>query len=60
MRGQAGRDHKTRAMTIWFAGGGVKPGTLVGAMDDLGFKAMQDIYGIRDAHANSAAFDGLD
>jgi hypothetical protein len=29
-------------------------------MDDLGFKAVQDIYGMRDVHANSAAFDGLE
>ncbi len=30
LRDKAGRDHNTRAMTMWFAGGGVKPGTVVG------------------------------
>ena len=30
LRDKAGRDHNTRAMTMWFAGGGIKPGALVG------------------------------
>jgi uncharacterized protein (DUF1501 family) len=59
LRAQAGRDHNTRAMTIWFAGGGVKPGTLVGATDDLGFKAVQDIYRMRDVHATVLHLMGL-
>ena len=59
LREQAGRDHNTRAMTIWFAGGGVKPGTLVGATDDLGFKAVEDIYRMRDVHATVLHLMGL-
>lgn len=59
LRKQAGRDHNTRAMTMWFAGGGVKPGTLVGATDDLGFKAVQDIYRMRDVHATILHLMGL-
>ncbi len=59
LRDKAGRDHNTRAMTIWFAGGGVKPGTLVGATDDLGFKAVQDIYRVRDVHATILHLMGL-
>ena len=31
LRNKAGRDHNTRAMTIWMAGGGIKPGALVGS-----------------------------
>jgi uncharacterized protein (DUF1501 family) len=58
-RDKAGRDHNTRAMTIFFAGGGVKPGTIVGATDDLGFKAVQDIYRIRDVHATILHLMGL-
>jgi hypothetical protein len=58
-RKQAGRDHNTRAMTIWFAGGGTKGGTLVGATDDIGFKAVQDIYKIRDVHATILSLMGL-
>ncbi len=59
LRKQAGRDHNTRAMTMWFAGGGAKPGTLVGATDDLGFKAVQDIYRMRDVHATILHLMGL-
>ncbi len=50
-RDKAGRDHNTRAMTIFFAGGGVTGGSVVGATDDLGFKAADDIYRMRDVHA---------
>jgi hypothetical protein len=59
LRDKAGRDHNTRAMTIWFAGGGTKPGTLVGATDDLGFKAVEDIYRMRDVHATVLHLMGL-
>jgi hypothetical protein len=59
MRDNAGRDHNTRAMTIWMAGGGVKAGTLVGATDDLGFKAVEDIYRMRDVHATVLHLMGL-
>lgn len=59
LRDQAGRDHNTRAMTIWFAGGGTKPGTVVGATDEMGFKAVQDIYRIRDVHATVLHLMGL-
>lgn len=59
MRDNAGRDHNTRAMTIWFAGGGVKAGTLVGATDELGFKAVEDIYLMRDVHATVLHLMGL-
>lgn len=59
LRDKAGRDHNTRAMTIWFAGGGVKAGTLVGATDDLGFKAVEDIYRMRDVHATVLHLMGL-
>ncbi|WP_202901646.1 DUF1501 domain-containing protein [Bryobacter aggregatus] len=59
MRDKAGRDHNTRAMTIWLAGGGVKAGTLVGATDDLGFKAVENIYRMRDVHATVLHLMGL-
>ncbi len=59
LRAKAGRDHNTRAMTMWFAGGGIKPGTLVGATDDLGFKAVDNIYRMRDVHATVLHLMGL-
>lgn len=59
LRDKAGRDHNTRAMTMWFAGGGTKGGSLVGATDDLGFKAVTDIYRMRDVHATIMHLMGL-
>ena len=59
LRDKAGRDHNTRAMTIFFAGGGTKPGSVTGATDDLGFKAVQDIYRMRDIHATVLHLMGL-
>jgi uncharacterized protein (DUF1501 family) len=59
LRDKAGRDHNTRAMTIWMAGGGIKPGALVGRTDDLGFKAVEDIYRMRDVHATVMHLMGL-
>lgn len=59
MRDNPGRDHNTRAMTIWFAGAGIKPGTLVGTTDELGFKAVENIYRMRDLHATVLHLMGL-
>jgi Protein of unknown function (DUF1501) len=55
----AGRDHNTRAMTIFFAGGGIKPGVIVGETDELGFKAVSNIYRMRDVHATVMHLLGL-
>jgi hypothetical protein len=55
-----GRDHNPRAMSMWFAGGGTKGGTVVGATDDLGLKAVQDVYHLRDVHATILHLMGLD
>ena len=60
MRDKPGRDHNTRAMTMWFAGGGTKPGTVVGATDELGFKAVENIYRMRDVHDTVLHQMGLD
>ncbi|MBM3737944.1 MAG: DUF1501 domain-containing protein [Acidobacteria bacterium] len=58
-RDKAGRDHNTRAMTIFFVGGGTRGGSLVGRTDDLGFKAVENIYRIRDVHATILHLMGL-
>ena len=59
MRNKAGRDHNTKAMTMFFAGGGSKPGVSVGETDDLGWKAVQDVYRMRDVHATVLHLMGL-
>ena len=55
-----GRDHNPNAMSIWFAGGGIKGGTVVGATDELGLKAVQDVYHVRDVHATILDVMGLE
>ncbi len=55
-----GRDHNPHAMTIWFAGGGVKAGHTIGATDELGDKAIANVHHIRDVHVTLLNLLGLD
>jgi hypothetical protein len=54
-----GRDHNPKAMCVWFAGGGILRGITVGATDDLGFKAVDKPYRVRDVHATILEVMGL-
>lgn len=58
-RGVAGRDHNPRGFTIWMAGGGVKPGTVYGATDELGYQAVENPVSIEDLHATILHLLGL-
>jgi len=49
--GGDGRDHNPYGFTMWMAGGGVKAGTVYGATDDFGFKAVDKQVSIHDFHA---------
>ncbi len=46
-----GRDHHPNAFSMWLAGGGIKPGTTLGATDDFGFNAIEDRVHVHDLHA---------
>jgi uncharacterized protein (DUF1501 family) len=46
-----GRDHHPYAFTMWFAGGGVKAGEVIGETDELGFRVTRDPLSINDLHA---------
>lgn len=54
-----GRDHNIGAMTMWFCGGGTKPGTVVGETNELGYKAVEAVYHVRDVHATILHLMGL-
>jgi hypothetical protein len=56
----AGRDHDARAMTVWFAGGGVRAGHAVGATDELGERAVAVVHPLRDVHVTLLHLLGLD
>ncbi len=59
-QGDNGRDHNQFGFTIWMAGGGVKPGTIYGATDEWGYKAIENRTEIHDLHATMLHLMGVD
>jgi hypothetical protein len=59
-RETSGRNHHIDAFTMWFAGGGVKRGAVIGQTDELGFNAIEDRMHIHDIHATVLHLLGLD
>src|SRR6266545_4933317 len=57
---QNGRDHNPFGFTMWLAGGGVKGGTIYGATDDFGFKAIDKPVHVHDLHATILHLLGID
>lgn len=57
---QNGRDHNPFGFTMWLAGGGVKGGTIYGATDDFGFKAIEKPVHVHDLHATILHLLGID
>ncbi len=55
-----GRDHNPDAMAIWMAGGGCKAGHTIGATDEIGAKAVENVHHIRDFHVTLLRLLGLD
>ena len=56
----SGRDHNHHGFTVWMAGGGVKAGTVYGATDELGFKAVENPVHVHDLQATMLHLLGLD
>ena len=55
-----GRDHNHYGFTAWLAGGGVKGGTVYGATDEFGFKAVEKPVHVHDLHATMLRLLGFD
>jgi hypothetical protein len=55
-----GRDHNQYGFTVWMAGGGVRGGTVHGATDDFGFKAVDQPTSVHDLHATILHLLGFD
>jgi uncharacterized protein (DUF1501 family) len=55
-----GRDHNGRGFCTWMAGGGVKGGTVYGATDDFGDRAIEDRVHVHDLHATILRLMGFD
>jgi len=58
-RETTGRNHHIDAFTMWFAGGGMKRGAIVGRTDELGFSAVEDRIHVHDLHATILHLLGL-
>ena len=59
-QGSDGRDHNPFGFSLWMAGGGIKGGTIYGATDEFGYKAVQDRAEIHDLHATMLHLMGVD
>ena len=55
-----GRDHNHYGFTVWLAGGGVKGGTVHGATDEFGFRAVENPVHVHDLHATLLHLLGFD
>ncbi len=55
-----GRDHHPRCFTIWMAGGGVKPGVILGETDDFSYNITRDPVDVHDLHATVLRCLGID
>ena len=59
-RETAGRNHHIDAFTMWFAGGGVNAGCILGQTDELGFSPVEDRCHGHDLHATILHLLGLE
>lgn len=59
-QGANGRDHNPEGFTLWFAGGGVKPGIQYGATDEYGYFAVENKMHVHDLHATLLYLMGID
>ena len=55
-----GRDHHPRCFSIWMAGGGIKPGTVYGQTDEIGYNVTENPMHVHDLHATMLHLLGID
>jgi uncharacterized protein (DUF1501 family) len=59
-KGNRGRDHNPTGFSMWMAGGGVRGGTVFGATDEIGLRAIEDRVHPNDLHATILHLMGID
>lgn len=59
-QGSNGRDHNPFGFSLWLWGGGIKGGTVYGATDEFGYKAIEKKLQIHDLHATMLHLLGVD
>ena len=60
VRDTIGRNHHIDAFTMWFAGGGTKPGQTIGETDEIGFSPVEDAVHVHDIQATILHLLGID
>jgi len=55
-----GRDHHPRNFCMWMAGGGIKPGTIIGETDDYSYNITADPVHVHDMQATILQCMGVD
>ena len=60
IRETIGRDHHVDAFTVWLAGGGTKPGHVMGQTDELGFGVVEGKTHVHDLQATVLHLLGFD
>ena len=55
-----GRDHHPQAFTMWFSGGGIRPGVTLGQTDELGFHVIERPVHVHDVQATIMHCLGID
>ena len=58
--GKNGRDHHPYAFSMWFAGGGVKGGQVLGSSDEFGLRAQESKKDPHDVNATILRLMGMD
>jgi hypothetical protein len=59
-KAKMGRDHNPYGFSVWLAGGGIKGGTVYGATDEFGFRAVENRASVHDLHATILHCLGFD
>jgi uncharacterized protein (DUF1501 family) len=57
---QNGRDHNPYGFSMFMAGGGIKPGQVIGSTDEFGLHAIEDRLHVKDLHASILYALGID
>ncbi len=60
VRDTVGRNHHIDAFTMWFAGGGTKPGQSIGETDEIGFSPVKNPVHVHDVQATILHLLGID
>ncbi|MSQ95845.1 MAG: DUF1501 domain-containing protein [Gemmataceae bacterium] len=60
LSGEFGRDHHPRCFTCFLAGGGIKPGVVLGATDEFGYNIVGPKIHVNDLHATILHLLGID